>query len=70
MINDFYRKFVNLVAKQVRSPRFDRPTRLTRMLTFFTKASVEELVGDLCWAPRPVGECYGRSSKGLLPNQN
>ena len=27
MINDFYFKFVNPVAKQVRSPRFDRPTR-------------------------------------------
>ena len=27
MINDFYLKFVNPVARQVRTPRFDRTTR-------------------------------------------
>ena len=32
MINDLYQKFVNPVARQIRSPDVDRPTRSIRIL--------------------------------------
>ena len=55
MINDLYQKFVNPVARQIRSPHFDRPTRSIRILVVHEGLVGGAREGPLMGAPTGGG---------------